>query len=286
MDESLRQAFREDGAVVMRNVLTSDQIARCREMYDWIVANPGPNGHALYRGEHRQMTSHVDNANPLVKERLEELVATLPFAQIFADLWGSKNVWYFSEEVFLKAGGTGTRTFWHQDTSYLPWAGQHWGNAWFSFEPIPRKNALEVVRGSHNGTRYDGTTFEPGDPTDPLHGDGTLPRMPDIEAERQRDPGAYDILSWATEPGDVVFLHPGTLHGGASIDQACPERHTFVFRFFGDDAIFDPLPLVSRSGYERNGNLYRDEIAALQPGEPFRLPIFPQMIPPALSHAA
>lgn len=278
MDESVRKAFREDGAVVIRNVLGESQLAECRELYDWIVANPGPHGHALYRGEDQVMTSHVDNAHPEAKERLEELVATLPFAEIFADLWGSKNVWYFSEEVFLKAGGVGSRTFWHQDTSYLPWAGNHWGNAWMSFEPIPKKNALEIVRGSHKGILYDGTTFEPGDPTDPLHGGDALPRLPDIEKERAANPDAYDILSWATEPGDVVFLHPGSLHGGATIDAECPERHTFVFRFFGDDATFSPLPAVSRSGYERNGNLYRDEVAVLNAGDPFRLPIFPQLV--------
>lgn len=278
MDESVRKAFREDGAVVIRNVLSESQLAQCREIYDWIVANPGPHGHALYRGEDQVMTSHVDNSHPAAKEQLEQLVATLPFAEIFADLWGSKNVWYFSEEVFLKAGGVGSRTFWHQDTSYLPWAGSHWGNAWMSFEPVPKKNALEVVRGSHKGTRYDGTTFEPGDPTDPLHGGDALPRLPDIEAERAVNPDAYDVLSWATEPGDVLFLHPGSLHGGATIDAECPERHTFVFRFFGDDATFSPLPDVSRSGYQRNGFLYRDEVAVLNAGEPFRLPIFPQMV--------
>lgn len=279
MEESVRRAYFEDGAVLMKNCLSREQLAQCREVYDFIVANPGPNGHALYRGDQKQhVKSYVDNANPLAKARMDELVATLPFGELFADLWDSKNVWYFAEEVFLKAGGEGTRTYWHQDTSYLPWAGNHWGNAWISFEPVPKKNALEVVRGSHRGPLYDGTTFNPGDPTDPLHGGDVLPRLPDIEAERRANPDAYEILSWATEPGDVLFLHPGSLHGGANIDADFPERHTLVLRFFGDDATFSPLPEVSRSGYARNGHLYRDEIATLSPGEPFRLPIFAQVV--------
>ena len=33
---------------------------------------------------------------------------------------------------------------------------------------------------------------------------------PDIEANR----GAYDIRSWEISPGDVIFAHPGVLHGG------------------------------------------------------------------------
>ncbi|RFQ17709.1 phytanoyl-CoA dioxygenase, partial [Pseudomonas sp. ATCC 13867] len=232
MHASLSKAFLEDGAVLIKGFLNKEQLARCREAYDWSVENHGPNAFRMFDGTEQQ--SHVDNANPVAKSKLEELVSSLPFGQLFAELWGSKNVWYFAEEVFLKAGGRGSRTLWHQDTSYLPWAGNHWGNAWISFESVPKTNALEIIRGSHRGPRYDGTTFlDPSDPTQPLHGGDTLPRLPDIEAQRRQDPDAYDVLSFATEPGDIVVLHPGSLHGGAPVDETFPNRHTFVFRFFG-----------------------------------------------------
>jgi ectoine hydroxylase-related dioxygenase (phytanoyl-CoA dioxygenase family) len=222
--------------------------------------------------------SFVDNSNPAAKPKLDAMMAEMPFGQLFSELWGSKHVWYFAEEIFLKTGGVGPRTFWHQDTSYLPWGGMHWGNAWISFESVPKSNALEIVRGSHRGTRYDGPTFrDPDDPTDPLHGGDALPRLPDIEAERKANPAAWDVLSWATEPGDVVVLHPNSLHGGAPVDAAFPDRHTIVFRFFGDDATFHPLPEVSRSGFARNGMLFKKEMAQLQPGEPFRSPMFQQL---------
>jgi hypothetical protein len=138
---------------------------------------------------------------------------------------------------------------------------------------------LEIVRGSHRGTLHDGTTFrDPNDPTQPLHGGGALPRLPDIEAERKLDPDAYDILSWATEPGDVVVIHPGSLHGGAPVDADFPDRHTLVFRFFGDDATFRPLPEHSDSGYGTVGILFPDEMATLKAGEPFRVPMFRQIV--------
>jgi ectoine hydroxylase-related dioxygenase (phytanoyl-CoA dioxygenase family) len=276
MTRSLRDAFAEDGAVLMKGCLDADQLAKCRAAFDWAVANPGPHVASAYKEKQR---SHVDNANPLAKPRLDAMVAELPLGRMFADLWGSRNVWYFAEEIFLKEGGRAPRTLWHQDTSYLPWAGDHWGNAWISFEAVPKSNALEIVRGSHRGVRYDGTTFgDPNDPTDPLHGGGQLPRLPDIEAERRSDPKAYDILSWATEPGDVLVLHPGSLHGGAAVDAAFPDRHTLVLRFFGDDATFNPLPAVSRSRYERDGILFRDEMAKLKPGQSFRSPIFRRVV--------
>lgn len=277
MQDSLRQAYLEDGAVLIKGCLDKEQLARCRAAFDWAVENPGPNASRLFEGTEQQ--SHVDNANPNAKPRLDELVASLPFGRLFADLWGSKRVWYFAEEVFLKAGGRGARTLWHQDTSYLPWAGLHWGNAWISFEAVPKQNALEIVRGSHRGPRYDGTTFaDPNDPTQPLHGGDALPRLPDVEAARRLNPDAYDILSWATEPGDVVVLHPASLHGGAPVDAAFPDRHTLVFRFFGDDATFSPLPMESRSGYARDGVLFKEEMARLNAGDPFRSPSFRQIV--------
>jgi hypothetical protein len=277
MQDSMRRAFLDDGAVLVRGLLSPEQLDRCRGAFDWAVEHPGPNAFRIFDGTEQQ--SHNDNANPRAKARLDDLVSSLPFGRLFADLWGSEHVWYFAEEVFFKSGGRGARTPWHQDTFYLPWAGMHWGNAWISFEPLPRRNALEVVRGSHRGTLYDGTTFrDPNDPTQPLHGGGALPRLPDIEAERRLDPHAYDVLSWSTEPGDVVVIHPGVLHGGAPVDAAFPERHTLVFRFFGDDATFRPLPEPSAAGYGPGGILFVEQMATLRAGDPFRSPVFRRLV--------
>jgi ectoine hydroxylase-related dioxygenase (phytanoyl-CoA dioxygenase family) len=277
MQDSTRKSFLNDGAVLLKNCLSDEHLARCRAAYDWAVENHGPNAFRIFDGTEQQ--SHNDNANPIAKTKLEVLVASLPLGSLFAELWGSRNVWYFAEEVFLKAGGKSGRTPWHQDTSYLPWSGNHLGNAWISFESVPKRNALEVVRGSHHGTRYDGTTFKnPHDPTEPLHGGGALPRLPDIEAERKLAANAYDIVSWATEPGDVLVLHPGCLHGGAPVDPDFPARHTLVFRFFGDDATFHPLPDRSDSGYTPAGVLFLEEMAALKAGDPLRAPTFVQLV--------
>lgn len=280
MDSTMRADFERDGAVLAKNCLNAEQLAACRQAFDWAVENHGPGAFRIFNGSEQE--SHNDNSNPRAKERLDALMPSLPFGRLFADLWGSKHVWYFAEEVFLKAGGKSGRTPWHQDTSYLPWGGTHWGNAWISFEAVPKKNALEVVRGSHRGPRYDGTTFlNPDDPTEPLHGAEArpfLPRLPAIDAERQIDPDAYDVVSFASHPGDVLLLHPGSLHGGAPVDADFPSRRTLVFRFFGDDAVFQPLPENSASGYGPEGVLFRKELTGLKAGDPFRSPHFRQLV--------
>lgn len=276
MDAALRKQFNEDGAVVLRNCLNKDQLAACRAAFDWAVANPGPMASMMFDGTEQR--SHVDNANPEAKQRLDELVTKLPFGDIFSEIWGSQNVWYFAEEVFFKTGGRGGRTSFHQDTSYLPWAGRHWGNAWISFDPVPKANSLEIVKGSHRGIYYDGPIFvDPENPTEPLHGANAVPfrpRLPDIDAELAHDPGAYEILSWNIEPGDVVLLHPHSLHGGAHVDASFPERHTLVLRFFGDDATYFPLPENSGAGIPPQGSLFLDEMVKLKEGDAFRAPVF------------
>lgn len=276
MDESVRQAFRNDGAVLIEDCLDEAQLAQCHEAFMWAVDNPGP--YVFNRLDGTRLQTHIDNANPLAKDRLDELVSSLPFGELFADLWGSEHVWYFAEEIFLKQGGKSGRGPWHQDTANLPWAGRHWGNAWISFQSLPKQNSLEIVRGSHRGIQYDGASFSnPDDPTEPLYGDGTYPRLPDIEAERAVDPDAYDVISWSIDPGDVLVLHPRSLHGGAPVDAATPDRHTLVLRFFGDDATFRPLP-EANPAYARNGFLFADEMAKLNEGDPFRSPIFRQLL--------
>ena len=126
-----------------------------------------------------------------------------------------------------------------------------------------------MIKGSHRGILYDGTNFlDADDPTAPLHDGSTLPRLPDIEAERKTDPKKYEFLSWATRPGDIVVLHPGMLHGGAPVDATFRNRHTLVLCFFGDDSFFRSLPNHSDSGYTTAGVLFVDQLGHLKGWRP------------------
>jgi ectoine hydroxylase-related dioxygenase (phytanoyl-CoA dioxygenase family) len=272
----LGDAYRTEGLIKLEKLLDAEMLARCRANYDWSVANPGPFAFNIFDGtEH---TTINDNSNPAAQPRYKTLANSRVFADALARVWGSEHVWFFGEEIFGKEGGKQGRSPWHQDTSYLPWVGEHFANLWISFEALPKANAIEVVRGSHHGVTYDGTTFtDPDDPTKPLHGGDTWPRLPDIEAERRADPKAWNVISHGTAPGDVIMLHPHCLHGGAPVDANCPNRHTLVLRFFGDDATFRSLPKDSLSGYPRQGVLFADELAHLKNGDPFRSPAFLQI---------
>jgi ectoine hydroxylase-related dioxygenase (phytanoyl-CoA dioxygenase family) len=241
------EAFREDGITRLRSVLDPDLLARCREVFDWSLTHPGTITKTIFPGTDDE--HWADNVNPSAREICQKLVRAPVFAEIVADMLDTQRVWYSAEEIFFKQGSKVGRTPWHQDTSYAPYGGKQWCNLWISFESLAAWNGLEVVQGSHHGPQYDGSSYDdPDNPARPLHGGDWTP-LPDIERERSADPAGWPVLSYATEPGDLIVFHPHSLHGGAPLSEACPIRHTLVLRFFDDDSVI------------------RDEFAGLEAGE-------------------
>jgi ectoine hydroxylase-related dioxygenase (phytanoyl-CoA dioxygenase family) len=205
---ALRDAYRKDGVVLLRGALDAASFAEALRAYEWSLSNPS-RGASSFPGSDGVFYQDLANRNALPAYR--KLVDDSPAADLVAELWGSDDVWFMYEQVFRKEGGKTRRTPWHQDTSYLPIAGERLAVLWISFDPVAADGALEFVRGSHRGVLYDGSRFDPHDDTAPLYGDGSLPRLPDIERDRDR----FEIVSFAVEPGDVVAFHPSMLHGGA-----------------------------------------------------------------------
>ncbi len=264
--EDQKRALREDGIVKLPGLVDAALLDELDACFRWSVAHPGPIAVGNTEGENIRF---VENANPEARPLYRDLVSHSPFGRVAADLWGSEYVGYYAEEVFWKKGRADP-TFWHQDTVYSPWTGEHWGNFWIPLCEMDREHAIRVVRGSHLGVMYDGTMFNPKDPTEPLWGDaGNFPRLPDISAEVAADPDSWDIAGFDVEPGDVVVLHPHCLHSGGGADDTLPERRNLVLRFFGDRSYYSqhlpdapgmydhkPIPAAT-GGYLKDGDLYR-----------------------------
>jgi len=266
--------LRENGVVCVRNALDATSLALAQAAFDWSLAHPSPAANRYGGGEG---TFYQDLANPKAPTAYRELLEKSNAADIAAALWGSDDVWFMYEQVFLKEGGENRRTPWHQDSSYLPIDGSQIAVMWISFDPVAKNDSLEFVRGSHHGTMYDGSRFDPNDDTAPIYGDGSLPRLPNIEAERSR----WDIVSWAVEPGDVIVFHPGVLHGGAATHRGT-RRRTLSLRFFGVDARYALRPGMSgkqRQVDDPEASVFARAAAALSPGDPLRHPGFPKLRP-------
>jgi hypothetical protein len=230
--QSPKQAYEQDGVVLLEGALDAAALADAQAAYDWSLANPGPG--VTRFAQATDATFLNDLYNPRCLEGYRTMLEASPLPDLIAGLWDAPDVWFMYEQVFLKEGGETRRTPWHQDSSYLAIAGRHLAVAWISFDPVPRADALEFVRGSHRGVLYNGSRFELGDDTAPTHPTSPLPRLPDIEASR----GDWDIVGFATMPGDVVLFHPAMLHGGAPTHPG-GRRRTLTLRFFGTDAVYD-----------------------------------------------
>jgi ectoine hydroxylase-related dioxygenase (phytanoyl-CoA dioxygenase family) len=263
MVSALAEAYARDGVVHVPGALDAEALAEAEAAYDWSLAHPGPLASNIRQAT--ETTFYQDLYNPDCLTGYRDMLVRSPIPALAAELWGAGPVWFMYEQVFLKEGGETRRTPWHQDSSYLAVAGEHLAVAWITFDPVAKEDALEFVKGSHRGRLYNGSRFELGDDTAPTHPTSPLPRLPDIEADR----GAWDIVSWAVQPGDLIVFHPKMLHGGAAT-HAGGRRRTLTLRFFGEDAVYDPRE--GGAGPRLSG--FHDRMAA---GDRFRDPRFLQL---------
>ena len=272
-NESLGARLYEDGITKVPQLLSIGMRERLRACYEWSLLNLS--SRAVNETE-RTHTQIIDANHPKALAVYRETVLALPVGQLLGELWSSKHVWLYAEEVLHRTGQV-KRGGWHQDLAYLPATGENWANCWIPFEPLPASHAIEVVRGSHHGPLYVGMSFNEDETRSPQPRSGAKPSvLPDIEAEREMEPEKWDIVSFDVEPGDVILLHPATLHNAAQIDARVPERNTLVLRFFGDDATWTDLP-DHQSGLREDQKRGAPGGDRGQPGEPFRSSLFLQV---------
>lgn len=281
---ALADEYRERGVVYIPGALDSATLALAERCFCWTLEHPGPGAGPVLQGT--PGTFYQDQANPDSFPAYRELLVETGVADIAADLMRSEDVWLMYEQIWLKEGDATRRTPWHQDLPYLPASGEQLAVLWTSLDPVAREHALEFVPGSHRGPLYNPTAFNPEDVNANLFSGDDWPPLPDIESARED----FDILGWATQPGDVVVFHPAILHGGAPTP-AGGRRRTLSLRFFGDDARCASRPhdgMANVDGLEHadGGRHPLKKMALEADGTPFRHPDFPRLRPRAAATQA
>jgi hypothetical protein len=246
-----------DGVAMLKGALPPAAFARVEAAVEWSLANPSPGAVRFYPNEPAKFFEDRGY-------RHSQLVRDIGLDSMMAALWGVDRLWYLGEQLFLKEGGASRRTPWHQDTSYLRMLGGQLVACWISLDALPKAHCLEFVRGSHKGTLYNGSAFAAADDTAPLYKHSTLPRLPDIQADRD----AFDIVSWDVDPGDIIVFHLGVLHGGAGTAPGL-RRRTVSLRFLGPDVVFDGRPRDEKGAQEGNDAALAPVYAGLKHGDPF-----------------
>ena len=259
------ETFRRDGVVCLRGVmppewltrmaapldaaLTSAATANLSHMADDLAAGAGaqrlvdarvaaagaPRGHFLAGTDHwREQPEFLDFA----------LHSPLP--AVVAALLGSEHVWLYEDSVLVKEPGSEEKTAWHQDMAYFALAGDNVATTWVPLDAVTAETgAVRYVAGSH----LDRTAFRPNTfVTDVSFGDDDAVDVPDYDDVRIA--GAARIVSFDTQPGDVVVHHARTIHGAGGNASATTRRRAISVRYAGDGVTYPPSPGPAKPHHE------------------------------------
>lgn len=250
--------FQDDGVVVLRQVLTEDEVEQLRAGIDRVMAAPGPL--AISTGTPGEPgTFFEDFCRWSEVAEFERVIRESKLAALAGELTSSSEIRLFHDHTLVKEPATASPTPWHQDQPYYCIDGRQTVSFWIPLDPVPRESTLEFVRGSHEGTWYMPRSFVQG--TAMVFDEGMLEDVPDIEADRD----AFDIVGWDLEPGDAVSFNMLTLHASAG---SANRRRAFSLRLMGDDVRFSPRPHPTSPNFPG----LADELGA---GQQMDHPLFP-----------
>ncbi|MSQ85722.1 MAG: hypothetical protein EXR10_02600 [Alphaproteobacteria bacterium] len=222
-----RATYEQDGVVCLRQVLSPDWIDLVLPVAKRLVVDKEDFG-LLPTIPGRYMSRLIPEFRKLIFESA--------MAEACARVIGSQHVRFFFDEIFAKSPTSAEKTIWHTDRMGWPTAGTMVPSLWLPLTPISTENSLECIAGSHTqDVKY--WLFSPNarkmiKPAD---------RMPHPDGEAWRKDPNVKFLKWTMEPGDMLVVHPWTLHyssGNVSPDW----RIAISVRMFGDDIRWAPRP--------------------------------------------
>jgi len=248
----LRAAYLNDGAIVVRDVVPQCWVQRMRRAVDRAIDAPSRSAinytakgrPGRYVGDFFMWTRDAD---------FSAFALDSPLPMIAGRLMGCNDLTLFFDHLLVKEPLTTEPTPWHQDLSYWPLSGSDIITLWVPLDPVsPDTGAVAYLRGSHrSGALYAPVPFSAESDLAATYRSAGLEPPPDLSAVPPSE-----LLSWTTEPGDVVVHHPRTLHFAPGNASASRRRRAIALRYLGRDAVYHPRP----------GNfLEKPEIRALLP---------------------
>ena len=228
----LMEEFRRDGAVCIRQIFTQEEVALLREGIDKNLQAPSPRAKVASRPDDPGWFFE-DFCNWQDNEAYRQFIFESAAPAVAATLLGSETIRLYHDHLLVKEPNTRQRTPWHQDQPYYNITGRDNVSMWIPVDPVSQESRLEFVAGSHLGPWLMPRTFM--DNQAKWFPEGSLADLPDIEADR----GAFPIIGWALEPGDMVCFNMLTLHASGGVSGQT-RRRAFSIRFMGDDVRHAP----------------------------------------------
>ena len=264
---SLKEKFLRDGAVVLRGVVTPDEIEKLTRGIDAVLERPSARA---------KVASTPDDPGFFIEDfstwrehkEFKEFVLSTKLSSVAAELTGSSTIQMYHDHVLVKEPGTRQRTPWHQDQPYYDVEGQQNVSFWIPVDPVSKQDCLELIAGTHRGPWLMPRSFL--DHQAKWFPEGSLVEMPDFENLRE----SFEILSWDLEPGDAIAFHMLTVHGAPGVSGA-NRRRVFSLRVLGDDMVYAPRDWVTSPDMRAVMSAEEDQRVA---GESLRGDWFPQLL--------
>jgi ectoine hydroxylase-related dioxygenase (phytanoyl-CoA dioxygenase family) len=231
------EAFQRDGAVLVRNVLDEKWRTDLAALVDDVLPKArSMNKYERDRGDGHERkeedATFLSDTNWVTHETAKRLVLESPIVQVAAEGMRSNRVRFYEDLIMYRRAGSATPTVWHQDSPLWPMTGDQMCSVWFSLDPMTEKTgALRFIAGSHRGPAYmqyvpGARKAKAGGEEAPVYGEA----MPIIEGREDQ----FDILTFDTEPSDVILFSPKAIHATYGSHSDRPKR-SFSIRYLGDD---------------------------------------------------
>lgn len=168
---------------------------------------------------------------------IRELAVDSPLPYIAGRLFRAKKVNFYDDQTLSKEPSTREYTAFHTDEPYYHLSGEQVCGMWVSPDVVTEDSgAMRYVRGSHRwGTFFKANVFVSqtsiGELMPEASDEEGQVQLPDIEG----NPDAYDIVTYTSNPGDVIVHHSNLIHGSGPNYTADLHRRAVSFRYAGDD---------------------------------------------------
>jgi ectoine hydroxylase-related dioxygenase (phytanoyl-CoA dioxygenase family) len=263
-------AFQEDGAVVLRGLLTPAEVERLKRGIDANLARPSVRAKVASTREDpgwfiEDFSCWGENPD------YRSVIFESALGAVGAQLMRSHSARLYHDHMLTKEPGTRAVTPWHQDQPYYNISGRQNCSFWIPVDPVSRPSTLEFVAGSHLGPWLMPRSFMEHEAK--WFPEGALADLPDIEADRSR----HRILGWQLAPGDAVCFHMLTLHAAAGAE-AGKRRRVFSVRLLGDDIRHAPRRWKTSPDFPGLAE-------KLPAGAVMEHPLFPELWPGAAQQA-
>lgn len=220
-------AYAHEGVVCLRNIIDPRWMEAMRPLAERIAIGQEDFGLLpTYPGRYLARTV----------EAFRRFIFDSPLGEAAGHVLQSASVRFFFDELFAKAPRSQDATIWHTDRMGWPVTGKMVPSLWIPLTAVSKADGLECIAGSHTrDVRY--WLFSPNarqmiKPPD---------RASHPNAAALRADPENRFVSFAMEPGDVLVVHPWTLHYSHG-NLADDWRLALSVRVFGDDIRWEPRP--------------------------------------------